>query len=201
MAIPGAIRARLVWSSSVLERSWQNVLGIEVTSGFAVDLSGAQLIGSTIRDAFTAGTFDAQLASSVTLDEVFVRDLREDFLPEFAAGIVPAPSSSVGDEYDFAAAAVITLRTGLAGRSFRGRVYLGGWTESVVSAGFLTQAAYDLGVDFVGDIHDGLAALTEVNGLGVISEVQNTITVVPGRSFIQGRSRVLGHQRRRLKRL
>jgi hypothetical protein len=65
-------------------------------------------------------------------DEVVVTDLRTEGAPEFTsqAGGFPFVGTDSAQSLPFQTAAVTTWRTALRGRSFRGRTYLGGFTEA-----------------------------------------------------------------------
>jgi hypothetical protein len=59
-----------------------------------------------------------------------VRDLRTANLPEFESSPQDVPGTGTGDVLPLNVAACLTLRTALAGKSFRGRQYFSGFTEA-----------------------------------------------------------------------
>jgi hypothetical protein len=200
MAIPNAAQARVVWRSTIKPDFDMNILGVLMDPGFAVDQTMADNIGNAIAGAFNTSTWKTRVANSYSLDSIFVRDLRIDNLPELAAAITPVFGTNTGDEYAFHSAGVVTLRTALAGKSFRGRTYYGGVTETFVDGGTMLGTAYADLVTFARSIRTALEALVGVDGQGVISRLLQVITPIPTDASIVGRSGIMGTQRRRLER-
>lgn len=166
MAIPAAAQIRLLWALGIQEGAI-NVLGAQVTGNPTFDQAFANTIGAAIKSAFTTN-FAAQVGAGTSLVRVGVRDLRGDNLPEFRDSGAAAPGTGTGDYLPRQTAACFTLRTAGAGKSFRGRVYFGGFTESVNDAnGNTLTAVHTAGVAFLNAINSALQA----NGLrlGVVS--------------------------------
>jgi hypothetical protein len=200
MAIANALRARVEWTSTQKQDIDMNVFGLVLTAGAVVDQTLADAVGTAVLNAYNNSTWDSRIATTYTLSGVFVRDLRTDNQAEIAAAITPAAGLSAQDEYAYNTAVVVTLRTGLAGRSFRGRMYLSGFTETAVDAGVLLPAAVTDALSYAQGLFNSFAVVGGIDNLGIISETLQLITPVPGLSSIVIRSGILGTQRRRQER-
>jgi hypothetical protein len=98
-------------------------------------------------------------------------------MPEFLDTNPAVPGTGAGDALPPQIALAITLRSSVAGKSGRGRVYLGGWNEaSNAATGDATSGVPGVGVAFINGIDTGLqpSALK----LGVLSKPSYHITIV-----------------------
>lgn len=118
---------RLIWSING-ELAF-NVQGLLIPPGIAVNQALADTVGAGVKNAF--GTQLApQLATTTRLEKVGLRDFRQPNQAEFRDIGAAVPGSAVGDSLPNSTAMCLTVRTALAGRSFRGRFYLGGFVEA-----------------------------------------------------------------------
>lgn len=137
-----------------------NVLGVRIPPGVSsITQATADTVGAAVKAAYTANLASRQ-PTTTQLARVGLRDYRSANLPEFreaapaAVGTLPTT-----DALPRGAALVVTLRTALSGKSFRGRVYLGGWSEADNDAnGAQVTAAATAGVAFVNAVGDALEA-------------------------------------------
>ena len=127
--IPNGVYVRLIWT---LGGSTQmiNVLGGQVTGGFTSNQSIANSLGTAIKSALGSSGFGAKLATTTVLQNVGLRDMRTAANAEFLDSGATAAGTATGDTLPPGTSFVVTERTAKAGQSFRGRVYLGGFTEA-----------------------------------------------------------------------
>jgi hypothetical protein len=128
-AVPDAAEVVLVFGSSAYEFTntlWVTRPGFieaEMTS-LAVAIDNAWLTLVT-----------KPLSSAYRLKQVAVYDQREDGAPVIRYNNAAGTGSHAGEIADRQSAMVVTLRTSVRGRSGRGRLFLGGWTEGTMQAG------------------------------------------------------------------
>lgn len=126
--IQNAVQVRLVWALGAEVAI--NVLGAIAAPATVVNQTLANTLGAAIKSTFTS-QLAAQMHTSTQLAKVGVRDLRVANQPEFKDSGAGVNGTGTGDPLPKQTALCITLRTGLAGKSFRGRIYFGGYTEAV----------------------------------------------------------------------
>jgi hypothetical protein len=138
LQISNAAQLRLLWS--VNNQLAINVIGLLITGNPVINQALAETIGSAVKGAFTSN-LAPRMAASTTLVRVGIRDLRSPNLPEFRdTGTIP-PGTGVGDTMPPSTCAVVTLRTAGSGKSFRGRIYFSGFTETENTANGAASAA------------------------------------------------------------
>lgn len=129
--IPNTIQVRLGFQLNDIDWA-QNVLHYLVPSGYTVDQSAADAIAAFVSGAWTqAGGIQDEVSNQVKLASVGVRDIREQSQPEFVSGLEVVGASSVA-MVPKQCCVVATLRTALAGRSYRGRIYWGGFVVAAI---------------------------------------------------------------------
>jgi hypothetical protein len=165
LVVPNTIEVRLNWTLS--DQTWAtNVLHYVVPTGFSVNQTNAESIATFVDDAYSdTGSWRSQVTSTVGLDSVGVRDIRTANQPEFI-GDVTGSGGNVSSIAPRQLSVVLTLRTALAGGSFRGRVYLCGCSTG--------------GIDTNGDITDTAAQRAEVFGDGLISTTVDSSLLILG---------------------
>lgn len=184
---------RLIWAQSGINYA-VNVYGAINTASAAITQTTANTLGSAIKAAFSAGgAWNTQVGTSVTLANVGIRDVSAPNRPEFLDAGAAVAGTAAGNLAPLNTAICVTLRTALAGRSFRGRTYLSGLTTAAVSTGGLitgpVQAAAKAWVDAVD-------AAMGANGfpMAVISRTRNVANDV---TLTQTRDALWDTQRRR----
>lgn len=128
LVIPNAALVTLVWSGET--RTWRNVLGAVGTGALpAIDQALANALFTGISTAAGFVNLLALLAPTVVFETLTIRDISGPNRAEFTAAGTPVSGGGIGDALPLSVAAVVTVRTALAGKSFRGRTYFSGFTE------------------------------------------------------------------------
>lgn len=128
LVIPNTVMVRVLWSLNGREAN--NVLGMVVAGGFTVTQTVCNSLGNAIASAFNTSGFAADCPAGVTCNGIGMRDIRSADQAEFISVTSPVAGTASSDMLPRNVALVVTLRTALAGRRFRGRVYLGGISEN-----------------------------------------------------------------------
>lgn len=167
LQIPQAAMVRVIYTLAA-GGVQENVLGAVVQTNITFDQALANTLGSAIKSAFTSTGMAARTHTSVSLASVGVRDLRNANLTEFLDQSAAVPGTATGDVLPRQTAFCITLRTANSGKSFRGRVYLGGFAEADNDTdGSASTALLTAGPAFVTAI--GTAMTNNGMALGVLS--------------------------------
>jgi hypothetical protein len=147
--VSNVARVRIIWNKSGLPAA-VNVMHFRYPPGKAINQALADSLHSRAVTALTGSTLSTHLATIVTLGHVNIRDLNTANQVEFVSAGTNTPGTAVGDPLPGATSCVITLRTALAGKSFRGRFYGYGYAESENdTTGNATAAACTATRDFV----------------------------------------------------
>lgn len=151
LVITDAVLIRLIWQVAGVDFA-VNTLHYRAPPLHVVNQLSTNAVGTAVDQAAIAAALPAQWPTNVTLSRVTQRDRRAQNQPEYV-GNVGRVGTAVGDLLPPQTALCITTRTALAGRSYRGRVYLPGWAESTSDAvGQATAAAQTAAVAFVTDL-------------------------------------------------
>lgn len=134
LVIPQGVIVRLVWSQSTVDTA-VNVLGALNPTSLAITQTLTNTIGSAVKSALGSSGLNGVLSSTVALRAVGLRDISVPNQAEFLDGGGPTAGVATGDLLPSNVAYCVTLRTSLAGRSFRGRYYQWGYTETVNGVG------------------------------------------------------------------
>jgi hypothetical protein len=135
-----------------------NVLGAQKLAAL-VNQTLANNLGSAIKSAVASTSWALALAPDVQLLMVGVRDIGAPSLAEFLDEGAPVSGTATDDQLPGGNAVVVTLRTAGAGQSFRGRVYLGGLSETSNAAdGTIAPPTAAAAVGFVQAISDAITA-------------------------------------------
>lgn len=173
MATPIAdtVEVRLNWGLDGSE--WAvNVLHYIVPGGFTVNQANADALAADIDDAFTnAASIQPLISDLVTLDSVGLRDIRVASQPEFLSDLGTF-GTRTDEMLPRQTCMVLTLRTALAGRSYRGRVYLGGWTVGGLALDGSMGAAHRAAAE---DFGDRMASFTVDSALLVLGVTSRTL--------------------------
>lgn len=129
LVIPNAAMLTLQWSGET--RTWRNVIGLVGTGALPViDQALADALFTGISTAAGFVNLMALLAPTVVFERIAIRDIHAPNLNEFTSQGTPLSGGGTGDPLPLNVAAVVTVRTALAGKSFRGRTYFSGFTET-----------------------------------------------------------------------
>jgi len=132
LVIPNAVQVRLV--EIIPGGVMTNVLHGRKAAGATVGQALADSLGAAIKTAWTTHMASISAAGSALVN-IYVRDLTTPNQSEYLDSSAAVLGTDPGDALPPATACCITLKTALAGKSFRGRVYLGGFTETSNAAG------------------------------------------------------------------
>lgn len=191
LVVPGGVQVRLHWTMNGVDAF--NVLGGSVGGGFANSQAIADAVDAAIKARLTSSGLAALLATTTSLLSVGIRDIRAANEVEFVGTGAAVPGTGAGNPLPNEVAATITLRTAKAGKSYRGRVYLGGaivgenTAAGQIAAGFNAAA-----VGFMQGVGTDLAASGIT--LSVISRKLLTPTPVVA---VEARDTLWDSQRRR----
>lgn len=144
------------------------------------NIGGSGVLSQPVIDQLSAAISAAWVAHlqlyahpTAGLSGTSVRDLRladQADIPGSAPSVVGV---STGDALPPETALVVTLRTLLAGRANRGRVYLPNWTGTALSApGTALQAAADAAVAFITDVRTALGTASMPLCIGHVARAE-----------------------------
>lgn len=165
LVVPNAAQLRLIWSLGG-QLYALNVLGVVAPGGVAITQAVANTIGAAVKAGLGTSTLGANLHPTVALANVGLRDVRTASQPEYLDASAPVVGTGTGDLLPPQVAIVVTLRTALAGQSYRGRVYLPGFAEGTNSSTG-TSALGTAPVNFIAAIKSTLQG--NAMDLGVLS--------------------------------
>jgi hypothetical protein len=166
--VPQGLEVKLVWAWNG-NPSAINIFHFAHELGAVHTQARADAIATAIRSAYTtAGQLGSFNHTGVTLARIESRHMDAATDPWFIGAGAAVAGTSAANPLPAATSFVVSLRTGLRGRSFNGRVYLWGWTEDANdAAGGIAAAAAEAGRTFVGNV-----------GGGVLSAAQSTFSVL-----------------------
>jgi len=127
LVIPNTVQIRLLWSLSA--NLGINVIHAIAPGGYVVNQTTANTLGASIKAAFSA-QLGVHMNPSSALVRVGLRDLRTPNQAEFLDDGAAVGGVTAGDMLPPSVATAVTLRTAKAGKSFTGRVYIGGFIEA-----------------------------------------------------------------------
>jgi hypothetical protein len=154
--IANTVQVRLLWVLS--GQGAMNVLHAIKVGSVTVNQALADTLGVAIKSAFVSN-LGTQMNTSVGLVRVGVRDLSTANQAEFLDSNATSAGTGLGDSLPQQTAVCVTLRTALSGKSFRGRVYLGGFSEAENDPGGNSlQAVSTASVAFMTAVSNALIA-------------------------------------------
>lgn len=210
LIVPNAAQIKIKWS--VAGTNMLTVLGASGTNAVTVNQGTADALGSGIKSAFTTSGYAACIGTASGITKVSIRDVKIASQPEFddSGGLVLGTNADA-DFLPKNVALVVTYKTLLAGKSFRGRSFLPGLVEADNSgSGLLSTVCLDAAVAFIeaceavmttaGLAHavlsPALPVRTTQGGLELPAKAAFATTV----TSVTTRSDIPGSQRRRLHR-
>jgi hypothetical protein len=140
-----AVQVRLIWDLN--GRSASNVLGGQVGGGFVNSQAHADALATAVLGRFTSSGLKARTGANFSLSGVGIRDLRVANQAEYLNTSAPVAGTGTADPLPTQLAGVVTLRTALAGKSYRGRVYIAGADEDQSDSTGRIDAAYNTAID------------------------------------------------------
>ena len=141
LAVATGVQVRLRWSLN--GKLCSNVLGGQVGGGYANSQAHANALGTAVLGRFTSSGLKALSATTTSMLGVGIRDVRTPNQVEYLSVASAVPGTGSGDPLPNELAGVVTLKTALAGKHYRGRVYIGGAIEAENDAAGQIVAAYN----------------------------------------------------------
>jgi hypothetical protein len=157
LVIPNTAQVILHWFQGVAFAS--NVLGAIRPAPLLIDQGVAETLGAAIKSGLASSGLLPLLAPDVSLANVGIRDTSTAGQPEFqdSGGLVTGTAAD--EALPRQTALVVSCRTDRAGASYRGRVYLSGFTEiSNGPGGAASTAVQTAAVAFVQACSDAMDA-------------------------------------------
>lgn len=178
VVIEGTLNIRVIWTLSGVEFAI-NVLNANIGAAAVVNAAMASTIAGHVGSAHGTSGLNALQPDTVAIDRVDIRDVRTANQPILSAAVGSAGTIVGGDLLPRGNALVVTSRTALAGRSFRGRTYIPGLAETASGLdGRATTAAQDAVSAFLTDFNTSMT--TEGWPLGVASLFSAGVRRDPG---------------------
>lgn len=157
LVITNAAQIYLHWS--VAGTPYNNVIGASKPPGVSITQALADTLGAAIKTAYTTSGMATHQQNATGLGQVGVRDISTAGQPEYLDSGLGVVGTGLGDVLPPQTALVVSVRTARAGASYRGRIYLGGFTETDnAPAGTIAQAAADAAVAFIDGVSDAISA-------------------------------------------
>lgn len=125
--VPNGAEARVLFS--IAGELAENTYGFQTAGSMSIDQTLADQVETAIKGAWNAN-LGPLCPPTTELLHVGLRDLRQANLPEHLGTSNPAAGTGIADPLPSQVALCLTLRTAGAGRSFRGRSYIGGFDEA-----------------------------------------------------------------------
>lgn len=152
------------------------VIGARVSGSVTFNQALATTLGSAIKSAWTTN-FAALCTSNTSLVRVAIRDMRTANQPEFRDLAAAVSGTATGtDPLPTQLAAVVTLRTALSGKSFRGRTYFGGFSEAQSDAAGRASAAVGTAITAFMTAVDSALTASQLD-LAVLSRPAEAFTI------------------------
>lgn len=192
LVIANAVQVKVIWSRAGL-RYAINVYGATGLGPTGVNQALANTVGANVKSLFTSSTLVSAIHNSVSLEKVAVRSIGAANQPEFEDAGAAVPGTAVGNFMPPQVCLCVTMRTALAGKEFRGRSYIGGFSVGSADANGASNAGAVTAVTaFVDGLRTGQfgAALT----LSVLSRKNLVATPV---TLVLSRTTTFETQRRR----
>lgn len=141
LVLATAVQVRLHWTFNGIVGF--NVLGGIVGGGFINTQVHADALDAAVKGHYTSSGLKALQPGTTVLVAASIRDVRVANQVEYVGTNATIAGTGAGDALPNQLAGVVTLRTGLAGKSFRGRVYFSGGNEAQNDATGKIVAAYN----------------------------------------------------------
>ena len=156
LPINSGVELKMVWGLSGNPHAL-NILHFTQPAGTTHTQARADSIASAVRTALTGSGVLPLTSALYSLLRVESRQMTNDSDPWFTGSGAAVPGTSAGKPLPAATSFVVTLKTGLRGRSYNGRVYLAGWADNANdAAGGATAATKTAAEAFITQISIGV---------------------------------------------
>lgn len=192
LVISNALLVRLIWNRAGVGFAI-NVLGATGVNAAGVNQALANTLGAAIKGHASTTALMSVIHPTVTLANVGVRSVSSESQPEFLDAGAAVTGTGTGNMLPPQVAIAVTLRTALAGKEYRGRVYLPGFSAAASDAnGQAVAGATSAAVNFITGVQAALtsSALTHA----VLSRKLNQANPV---TLVLSRNSIFETQRRR----
>lgn len=158
LVIPNAVLVRLIWAQGGTPYA-VNVYGATKSGAVTVDQNFANALSTSVKTEVAASGLFANISNTVTHLSTSVRDISQPNRPEYTGNAAPTAGTDAGNLLPPQVAFCITLRTDLAGKSYRGRSYLPGFTVAHTTAtGAATAGLQTNAIAFVNAVKAAMTA-------------------------------------------
>jgi PIN domain nuclease of toxin-antitoxin system len=194
LVIPGAAMLRCIFQKGGVD--WAiNVYGANNVSAVAVNQALANTLGTAIKGFFTSSGWKTHIATNISLKQIGIRDINVANQAEYFDAGASVAGTGVGDALPYQTSLTLTLRTALAGKSYRGRTYLFGVLEGDNdSAGQIAATASVAAIAYVNGIGSALSS----NGLQLAVLSRKNLIATPVATVVQRDLNWTVQRRRRL---
>lgn len=169
VVIDGTLSIRIVWLLAGAEFA-SNIVNANIGASPSVDQSMATTIAGHVGSAHGSSGLQPLQPADVTIGRVDIRDVRTANQPVISASVGTA-GTSVNELLPRGNSLVVTLRTALAGRSYRGRTYVPGFARDAIDmTGRATTAATDAAGAFIDDLNTSMTSEGWPLGVGSLFE-------------------------------
>lgn len=158
LVVPNAGLLRFIWTLAGAQYAI-NVLGVQNPSGSGITQGSTNSLGAAIKTALTTSGFVGVAGTQIALQNIGLRNINVPNQAEFLDNGAPVVGTGSGNMLPPQIALCVTLRTALAGRSFRGRCFLPGFTEEASEAnGTCVAGAATTAANFINAVRDACTA-------------------------------------------
>jgi hypothetical protein len=176
LPVPLGIEMKLTWTLSGTPAAI-NILHFRNTNAAALSQAFVDVTSTSVKGLFTSSGLAALVWSNVALQTMALRDMTANSNPWLVGAGPATPGTGTENPLPAATALVVSLATGLRGRSYNGRYYSWGWTELANdAAGGATAGASTAAVSFVTGVQNLLNGGANPFVLAVLSR----FTTPPG---------------------
>lgn len=138
--INNAAAVRIIWNWSGSPYAVNTFTVIKQGVAPSISQGSANDLAAAVKTAYDASTLRTQMFTAIAPATVGVRDLDQPNQPEYLASTAALAGTSASEPLPLQTAFCVTLRTALAGASYRGRSYISGYTEGVGNGGSAAAA-------------------------------------------------------------
>jgi hypothetical protein len=199
--VPNCVQVKLYWGTSS-QVSAQNVLNFLNTGAVLVSQALADQLMTQIGGIFSTSGLAAIYSGPGGLRQVGVRNLALANQAEFVSAGAGVAGTLPDEALPYGIAFCVTLRTAMAGKSFRGRLYLSGFGESQGAGNTALSAVGTACVAFVNGIRTSLGSAPNLDMCIVSRYSKGELRPTPITTEVTGeqaRNPNWDSQRRRLK--
>jgi len=168
LPVPQAAEVKITWGNTTIPVAL-NILHFDHDVGAVLTQAKADAISALIKAAYTSSGLAGQMHTQTTLLKVETRHMDSNSDPWLVGSGATVAGTGTGDYLPHNVACCVTLKTGLRGRSYNGRVFLWGWTEAANDAGgAIATAASTAAVNFVNTVKSNMSSAQQMD-MGVVS--------------------------------